>query len=64
MPEIKLARRLDKTVVGWIVKVDINGRRRGRFFKHRRAAEFYLKFHTLERLDSFIYDLDGNHYTF
>jgi hypothetical protein len=45
MPEIKLARRLDKTVVGWIVKVDINGRRRGRFFKHRRAAEFYLKFY-------------------
>lgn len=42
MPEIKLARRLDKTVVGWIVKVDINGRRRGRFFKHRRAAEFYV----------------------
>ncbi len=46
MPEIKLARRLDKTVVGWIVKVDINGRRRGLFFKHRRAAEFYLKFLT------------------
>lgn len=41
MTEIKLARRLDKTVVGWIVKTDIRGKRRGRFFKQRRAAEFY-----------------------
>lgn len=59
MPEIKLARRLDKTVVGWIVKVDINGRRRGRFFKHRRAAEFYLKF-----LDSFISASNGKRLTY
>lgn len=64
MAEIKLARRLDKTVVGWIVKVDINGRRRGRFFKHRRAAEFYLKFHTLERLDSFIAASGGKRLTY
>ena len=40
MPEIKLAQGLDKTVVGWIVKVVFNGRLEGDFSKHEGRQNF------------------------